>query len=277
MTRSELKAAGVTPAEIRRLAANGALLRVYPGVYRVGHLAPSVDAWYLAAVKACGSGALLFGPAAAHQFGLTKGLAPPPHVLTTTERKIKGIETRRMRRTAPAHTAWRAIPTTTVAETLVDLAATLSPHDLARAAHEAMVLHRTQPVHVTTALQARPNAKGATDLKAVLTGDTKVLLSALERRFIQLLEQANLPLPLTNHKTDGHYIDCRWPAHHLTVELDSYRYHASRHAWENDRKRERRARARGDRFRRYTHDDVHLRPDETVADVTSLLPPRASP
>ena len=42
----------------------------------------------------------------------------------------------------------------------------------------------------------------------------------------------------------------------LTVELDSYRYHRSRHAWELDRKREREAYARGDQFRRFTWGDI---------------------
>src|SRR5207247_2961603 len=34
--------------------------------------------------------------------------------------------------------------------------------------------------------------------------------------------------------------------------LDSYRFHHSRHAWEQDRRRDREARARGDELRRYT-------------------------
>ena len=51
-------------------------------------------------------------------------------------------------------------------------------------------------------------------------------------------------------------MDARWPGHALTVELDSYRYHRSRHAWEQDRRREREAHARGDEFRRYTYGDV---------------------
>jgi hypothetical protein len=50
----------------------------------------------------------------------------------------------------------------------------------------------------------------------------------------------------------------------LTVELDSYRYHGSRHAWEADRRREREAHARGDDFRRYTYGDV-------CEDTTSML------
>ncbi|MBD0282811.1 MAG: type IV toxin-antitoxin system AbiEi family antitoxin domain-containing protein [Thermoleophilaceae bacterium] len=49
-TREELLGVGVTPEEIRQRLRSGLLLREYPGVYRVGHRAPSVEARYLAAV-----------------------------------------------------------------------------------------------------------------------------------------------------------------------------------------------------------------------------------
>jgi hypothetical protein len=66
-------------------------------------------------------------------------------------------------------------------------------------------------------------------------------------------------------------VDCRWPAQRLTVELDSYRYHRSRHAWENDRRREREAYARGDQLRRYTHGDVFERPAAMLQELRALL------
>ncbi|MBA3839026.1 MAG: hypothetical protein H0X55_01815, partial [Thermoleophilaceae bacterium] len=40
-----------------------------------------------------------------------------------------------------------------------------------------------------------------------------------------------------NRPAGGRRVDCRWPAHPVTVELDSYRFHHSRHAWEQDRRR----------------------------------------
>jgi hypothetical protein len=61
VTRAQLLRAGVTVDQINRRLRSGALLREYPGVYRVGHRAPSVEARYLAAVWACGEGALLCG------------------------------------------------------------------------------------------------------------------------------------------------------------------------------------------------------------------------
>ena len=67
-------------------------------------------------------------------------------------------------------------------------------------------------------------------------------------------------------------MDCRWPEQRLTVELDSYRYHQSRHAWEQDRRREREARARGDEFRRYTYGDVFERSRSMLTELRDLLP-----
>jgi hypothetical protein len=80
VTRVELLDAEVTKAEIDQRVGTGALISVFRGVYRVGHRAPSVEARYMAAVKACGQGAVLSGLAAAHLFGLVKGPAPAPEV-----------------------------------------------------------------------------------------------------------------------------------------------------------------------------------------------------
>ncbi|HYU60912.1 MAG TPA: hypothetical protein VEK39_09130 [Solirubrobacterales bacterium] len=79
-------------------------------------------------------------------------------------------------------------------------------------------------------------------------------------------------LPQTNRLVGGRRVDCRWPEQRLTVELDGYRYHRSRHAWEQDRRREREARARGDEFRRYTYGDVFEHPRLMLRELGELLP-----
>jgi hypothetical protein len=207
VTRAQLLGAGLTRAHVRRRIDRGSLLREYPGVYRVGHRAPSIEATYMAAVLACGKGALLSGRAAGHLLGVVKGTPAPPEVTARSERRIEGVRTRRAR-VSDSRDAWRwrGIPVTTVARTLVELGADLSLDALARACHEAGVLHRATPGR-------------------------------------------------------------------LTVELDSYRYHQSRHAWEIDRRREREARARGDEFRRYTRDDVFEEPALMLAELRRLLAP----
>jgi Transcriptional regulator, AbiEi antitoxin len=274
VSRRGLLAAGMSSREIERRLESGALLAEHRGVYRVGHRAPSIEARYLAAVLACGPGALLCGPAAGHLWGLTKGTAPPPHVLTPTERRIRGVITKRARTNdPPPRTTHRAIPITTVPFTLIALAAHLPSAELARACHEAEVKYDTTPGQVDTLLTRHPNVRGARALRAILHGDTKVTLSKLEERFLERLEQHGLPLPQTNRPADRRRVDCRWPTHHLTVELDSYRYHHTRHAWEQDRHREREAHARGDDFRRYTYGDVFDEPRLMLAEPRALLHP----
>jgi very-short-patch-repair endonuclease len=264
--------AGISLDEIKHRLRTGALLREYRGVYRVGHRAPSTDARYLAAVRACGEGALLNGRAAGHLLGLLKGPAPRPEVRTPTERRIDGIRTRRSRHIdAREATTFRGIPVTTVPRTLVDLAAVLGLDDLARACHEAGVLHGTTPAQVEAVLARRPKSGGAKKLRKVLRGEVRVTLSKLERSFLVLLRNARLPLPDTNRPAGGRRVDCRWPAQRLTVELDGYRYHQSRHAWEQDRRREREARARGDEFRRYTYGDVLEDPRFMLGELRGLL------
>jgi very-short-patch-repair endonuclease len=104
-----------------------------------------------------------------------------------------------------------------------------------------------------------------------MRGDVKVSLSELERRFLELLRAAGLPLPIMNRRAGGHRVDCRWPEYGLTVELDSYRFHNTRKAWEDDRRREREARARGDDFRRYTYADVFEDPRAMLDELREAL------
>ncbi|HLM10374.1 MAG TPA: type IV toxin-antitoxin system AbiEi family antitoxin domain-containing protein [Thermoleophilaceae bacterium] len=272
VTRAELLDAGLTPKEIKWRVRTGLLIPLYRGVYRVGHVAPSVEADYMAAVKACGDGALLSGRAAGWIEGLIRGRPPKPEVIAPTERRIPGLRCRRARKLDPRdHTTHKGIPVTTVAKTTVDLAATLPYPALARAFHEAGIRHQITPEDIEEVLTRKPNAKRAKQLRAIIWGDSEVTLSRLEDRFIELLKADRLDLPVTNRPAGGRYVDCRWPEHTLTVELDSYTYHRSRHAWEEDRKRERQARARGDDFRRFTWGDVFERPAATLREMRVAL------
>jgi hypothetical protein len=272
VTHRQLGDAGLTDAEIRHRLESGALLREHRGVYRVGHRAPSVPASYLAAVSACGEGAFLSGRAAVHEWELVRGPAPAPEVTCPRERRIPGVLTRRCRRLDPRDTTKRdGIPIVTVARALVDVADVLSPEELARACHEAGVRYGTTPAQVEAALGRWPNAPGAAALRRVLRGEEKVTLSRLESRFLALLRTEGLPLPVTNRPAGGRRVDCRWVGERVTVELDSYAFHNSRHAWERDRVREREAYARGDQFRRYTWGDVFEQPTAMLGELRALL------
>ena len=273
VTRVELREAGVTPKEIEGRINKGFLIPRYPGVYRVGHAAPSTEAGYMAAVKACGDGALLRGKPAGYFWAILKSpFPPPPEVLTSTERRPPGLKTRRTKRPDRRDvTKCKGIPITTVPRTLVDLAAILDDEALARACHEAGVKYRVTPKHIDAVLQRMPRAKGAAKLRRIMSGDTKVLLSKLEKGFIARLTEADLPLPETNKRIGGHYVDCRWPDRGVTVELDGFRFHNSRWSRDQDNEREREAYARGDQFRRYTYKDVFEEPARMLEELRKLL------
>src|SRR5215212_252051 len=133
VTRKQLLNAEIKSTAIDRRIDRGQLIQQYPGVYRVGHTAPSTEATYMAAVLAAGEGALLTGRAAGHLMRLLKGAPPPPEVTAPKEKRIKGLQTRHGKIHPQDATKHRGIPCTTVARTLVDLAAQLPEHALARA------------------------------------------------------------------------------------------------------------------------------------------------
>ena len=190
----------------------------------------------------------------------------------TTARRPRGLTVQRRRHIDRRdRTVHRGIPLLTVPASLVAIAPLLLLDDLARAVHEADVRYDITAAHIEATLERHPAAKGRSTLLALARGDEPILLSRLERLFLALLAKHGLPLPLTNRPKGAHHVDGRWPHHRLTVELDSFRFHRTRHSWERDRQRERDARARGDEFRRYTWRDVVELPEPTVAELRTLL------
>lgn len=105
-----------------------------------------------------------------------------------------------------------------------------------------------------------------------MLGDAPTLLSAMERRFLQLLREYGRELPTTNERVGNHRVDCHWPHLDLIIELDSYRFHGSRRAWEQDRRRDREARRLGKTLVRFTHDDVYVWPEPMMEEVLTLVP-----
>jgi hypothetical protein len=135
---------------------------------------------------------------------------------------------------------------------------------LTRACHEAWAIHGTGPDEVEACIARNPRKKGAAKLRRALGAD--VTLSALEDEFLALLRRHCLPLPRTNVDHRGDKVDCRWPYHDLTVELLSYRFHATRRAFEADVARRRRS-----NHLAYTYGDVFDRPAATATELRRRL------
>jgi hypothetical protein len=252
---------------IERWSADGRLRRVHRGVYAVGHEAPSPQGDYIAAVLACGDGAVLSHRAAAHELRLLPGGPPPAEVTVPTlaGRRRPGIVIHRV--DALPHldvSICERIPITIVPRVLLDLAPRLGAAQLTRACHEAWIRHGTAPRHVEACIVRNPTKPGAARLRTALGAD--VTLSALEDGFLALLREHDVALPRTNVDHAGDRVDCHWPRAALTVELLSYRFHGSRRAFEADVTRRRRS-----NHLAFTYGDVFERGARTVAELTEAL------
>jgi hypothetical protein len=272
VTWGQMIAVGISDEQIRHRVKIGLLIRVYRGVYSVGHRPTSVEAHYMAAVKACGEGAVLCGRAAAYLLGILRcSSPPPPEVATRNQRSVRGVTTRRLAIDPLDVAKVKGIPCTTVARTITDLAPKMEDDPFARVCHAAGVKYRTTPRQVNAVMRRRGRCNGAARIRRVMEGEVKVALSVLERAFLDALKAAGLPLPDTNVRIGTHRIDCRWRALGLTVELDSFRYHNSKHSWDGGYEREREARARGEEFRRFTYDDVFGDQTYMLSELRKLL------
>jgi hypothetical protein len=272
VARAQLLALGVDGKRIDRWLADGRLRTVHRGVYAVVHAAPSPYGDYMAAVLACGDNAVLSHRPAAYVMRLRAGRPPPPEVTveTTAHRGRPGIIIHRVKALHVLDASvLDAIAITTVPRTLLDLAPTTPLKELTRLCHQAWVRHDCGPDKIEACIARNPRKPGAAKLRRALGSD--VTLSALEDGFVELLERHGLPIPRTNIDRHGDKVDCHWPQHDLTIELVSYRYHATRHAFEHDIARRRRS-----SHIAYTYGDVFERSAETIADLRPRLRRRSA-
>jgi hypothetical protein len=268
VSRQQLMAEGIDAEQVKRWLRDGRLRAVHHGVYAVGHVAPSMHGDYSGAVLAGGGGAKLSHAPAARVFELTRGKRPPPPeitVPTTAHRRRPGIVIHRVKTLHPYDvTVHEGIPITSVPRVLLDMAPRLSPAKLGRACHEAWVHYNTTPAHVEACIARNPHKPGIAKLRYALGSD--VTLSDLEDAFLALIRRHGLPRPRTNIDVRGDKVDCHWPEHGLTVELLSYRFHATRDAFEKDVARRRRS-----QHVAYTYGDVVERASDTAADLGQRL------
>ena len=267
ITHRQMLAAGVDRDRIKRWSADGRLRLVHREVYAVGHSAPDPLADLMAAVLACGDRAAASHRSVLHARGILRERPPRPEVSVSSasgRRQGRIVVHRGAALSPPDITRLQRIPMTTVARALLDVAPSLEPSALCRACHEAWVRYRIAFAQIEACIARNPTKKGAAKLRRAYGSDA--LLSELEKGFIHLLDHHDLPLPRTNIDVQGDKVDCHWPQLGLTLELLSYRFHASRWGFETDTARRRRS-----NHLAYTWGDVFERGAQTGAELRPLL------
>jgi hypothetical protein len=217
ITTAQLSALGLTSGAISQRVRAGRLHPLYRGVYAVGHNRLSQEARWLAAVLAAGPNAALSHTAGARHWQIWRRRPEQIDVLVPGQRRArKGVVVHRTRELDPRDvTSHRGIPITTVARTLVDLSAVLTPHQLANVIHEAAYRNRFNE-SATRAAMERAVGRPLTNLHAALqahASGSAGTRSDLEDRFLATASET----PRVNTKIE---VDFYWPDQNLVVEID---------------------------------------------------------
>jgi very-short-patch-repair endonuclease len=137
------------------------------------------------------------------------------------------------------------IPITTVARTMLDLAALQTDDQLEKTIREAEYLRLSDLTELTRLLNRHKRRRGTPALRSAIRSASEPrnrTRSDMEDLFIDLLLKANLPTPELNGtlELDGMTIepDAIWRDRKLIVELDSWGAHGTRSAFERDRERD---------------------------------------
>ncbi len=269
VTAKQLATIGLGRAAISERSASGRLHRVHRGVYAVGHPPISREAYWMAAVLACGEGAVLSHMSAAALWGLLKPEDGPVDVSIPSQsgrRRREGIRIHRcaslinddeahlfgdaeqMRLAAPLVTVRHRIPVTSVRRTVEDLRRSGAPERWVR--------------------RARRQAELAGYRLGAAPGRTR---SDLEDDFLAFLCRHRLPLPEVNVKVGRWEVDFLWRSASLAVETDFYDYHRGETSFEDDHQRDLDLRRHGLIVHRYTGAQLTRYPAEIAGELGEVL------
>jgi very-short-patch-repair endonuclease len=279
VARRQLDALGLG-GSVRSWRANGRLHEIHRGVYAVGHRVLSVNGHLMAAVLACGPGAVVSHRSAAALWGIRRTDRARIDITTARRagRERRGIDAHLVRRLDPRDvTRHCGIPTTTVARTLIDLADVVLPRALKKAVHESEVLRLLDVTEVKQALgraNGRRNLSGLSDFLDDAYANDDRTESDLEEAFVELCEAAGISRPRGQVQLSAGgrslRVDFLWPHHRLVVEVDGHASHGTRRGFEDDRRRDADLVAAGYRVMRFTWRQVAAG-GEVVTRLRALL------
>jgi hypothetical protein len=278
---SQLLDLGLSSSAVRSRVAAGRLHRVHAGVYAVGHASLTLDGAFMAAVLACGRDSALSHRSAGHKLELRFSARTAIDVITPRQagRGRAGID---------AHTSTTLLPRdvieidgircTSVARTLLDLAAVLRRGAVERAFDQAEVLQVLDAREIEDVLERGGGHRGSGMLRSILHDHERrpsLTREGLEAQFLALCRAADLPRPAVNAwialEPTGYEADFLWRAERLIAEVDGRDVHTTRRAFGHDRRRDQRLMLAGFRVVRFTWQQVTDDPRDVEATLRALM------
>ena len=261
ISRAQLRAAGVAAATVDYWVRSGRLGLLHRGVYAAGGTVLRPEGHRLAAVLACGPGAVLSHRSAAAHWELLA--TSQERIDVTAARSREGIPGIRLHTSrsldAQDTTNHEGIPITTVHRTLLDLAATARKDQLENALAQAMYLQLYDQRAIDDVIARSNGHRGTNVLKDATRQEPQITKSMWEVRMLALVRRARLPEPICNkplHAPDHGecWPDFYWPAYGLIVETDGWEAHRTLTAFRSDRAKDAALTAAGYKVLRFTWD-----------------------
>ena len=161
------------------------------------------------------------------------------------------------------------------ARALLDLAAGVATDRQLELAFDRGIVERVlRAADVAELLSRAGGHQGRGRLAEVLarqTGGTTMTRSEAEERVLALIRAARLPRPLVNAHVGGYEVDFFWPEHQLVLEVDGFRFHATKGTFERDRRKDADLRRAQIAVARITWRMIEGEPYALVADVAREL------
>jgi hypothetical protein len=232
----------------------------------------------MAAVLACGLGAVLSHFNAGHLWGICGSYGPIEVLRQSGGFKPDGHRGVRLHQTRRLHayevTVERGVPVAVIERVLLDLAGRMSTKNLERAFVQAYKRDDFSWPRLGRIITRRRGCKGVGKLRRIaLEVDPEVLetRSVSEVDFLALCRDASLPMPSVNVLIEGYLVDFLWSAQKVIVETDSWSHHGDHLAFEKDHQRDVDLTAAGYEVHRTTYKMLERNPDRFLSNVRRAL------
>jgi very-short-patch-repair endonuclease len=240
ITRTQLLETGLDPRTVERWLAKGQLIRVYRGVYAVGHLQSNPINAAHAALLAGGPRSALAGPCALVLWGIWRRWPKQLEIVVAGDRRPTGLVVH--------HSATllkrdirivQGLRVTSPDRTMLDNARRLKPEQLTRAVNDLRLRDLLTIDQLADVIARNPTHPAVSLLQSELEfAQPEPTRSVLEDRFLPLLRRHNLPVPQINVRVAGYRVDAYFPDHALVVELDGWKTHRSKVRFLGDRRQD---------------------------------------
>ena len=288
VSREQARATGLSARQIDHQCATRRWIRIGPCVYRHAAVAATWRAQLLAACLIANGVASHRSAAALHGID---GFRETVREITVPEGLWKPIDAVRLHRTrqwyTDQHIVRDHIPCTDLSRTIIDVAAVVHPRRVQDMVDAVMRTNRfdLSDLYAIVVRHARRGRNGCGVLREVLDSrmpESGVPLSKWSRMVGRLLVDAGLPEPVYEYRVLDRVgtliaqVDLAYPEAKVAIELDSVAWHFNRIAFHHDR-------ARWNAITRerwtplvFTWSMCVDTPDDLIATVRSVLPPKSA-